>query len=229
VEYLHKGKITVVDEMHEDCSVFIFGTANFQNAAFASVLTSELGFHCTCHGDPAEIMEKLKSCMAKAKILMIDCATNDFDAFLADAGSNGSAYREGIVPALYNLEPGMGIEKRAFTRGVRGFFYRQDSLDLMLRGIRALRAGELWMSRNFLMEFALMGGGKTSGAKREKTLLTQRETQILALVSGGAGNEEIAEKLALSPHTVKTHLYNVFKKIKVPNRFQAALWAAKYL
>jgi LuxR family transcriptional regulator, positive regulator of biofilm formation len=48
-------------------------------------------------------------------------------------------------------------------------------------------------------------------------------------VGSGAQNDEIAEKLFISPHTVKTHLYHIFKKISVPNRLQAALWVAKNL
>jgi DNA-binding CsgD family transcriptional regulator len=49
------------------------------------------------------------------------------------------------------------------------------------------------------------------------------------MISVGAKNEEIADKLFISPNTVKTHIYNIFKKIDVPNRLQAALWAAKHL
>ena len=49
------------------------------------------------------------------------------------------------------------------------------------------------------------------------------------MISTGAKNEEIAAELYISPNTVKTHIYNIFKKIDVPNRLQAVLWAAKNL
>jgi len=45
----------------------------------------------------------------------------------------------------------------------------------------------------------------------------------------GASNMEIADSLFLSEHTVKTHLYNVFKKLNVKNRTQAVTWAKEYL
>jgi LuxR family transcriptional regulator of csgAB operon len=63
----------------------------------------------------------------------------------------------------------------------------------------------------------------------DTTGLTAREVQILAMVAVGSKNEDIADKLCISPHTVKTHIYNIFKKINVPNRLQAALWAANNL
>jgi LuxR family transcriptional regulator of csgAB operon len=66
-------------------------------------------------------------------------------------------------------------------------------------------------------------------SKKEVVFLTQRELEILSMVVSGATNEEIAARVCISPHTVKTHIYNIFKKINVPNRLQAALWAAKNL
>jgi len=49
------------------------------------------------------------------------------------------------------------------------------------------------------------------------------------MVAVGATNDEISDKLCISPHTVKAHLYRIFRKINVPNRVQASLWAAQNL
>lgn len=59
--------------------------------------------------------------------------------------------------------------------------------------------------------------------------LTQREVEILDLIATGFSNQQIADELFISPHTVKTHLHNIFKKINVKRRLQAALWAAQNL
>ncbi len=59
--------------------------------------------------------------------------------------------------------------------------------------------------------------------------LTQREKEILDLIATGFSNQQIADELFISPHTVKTHLHNIFKKINVKRRLQAALWAAQNL
>ena len=62
-----------------------------------------------------------------------------------------------------------------------------------------------------------------------RNLLTRREKQILSLTATGATNTEIANNLNVSMHTVKTHIYNLFKKIDVSNRIQAVNWAKENL
>ena len=64
---------------------------------------------------------------------------------------------------------------------------------------------------------------------KKKKLLTPRQVEILALVAIGVTDTEIAEKLGRSTSTVKGHLNKIFKKINVPNRRQAILWALKNL
>ena len=59
--------------------------------------------------------------------------------------------------------------------------------------------------------------------------LNQREIEILTLVAAGYTNLEIAEKVGIHRNSVQSQLRDIFKKINVPNRLQAILWAAKNL
>ncbi len=57
--------------------------------------------------------------------------------------------------------------------------------------------------------------------------LTQREREVLCLVANGITNRDIAEKLNISQHTVKSHVVHIFNKLGVNDRTQAAVWAVK--
>ncbi|MEJ2725339.1 MAG: response regulator transcription factor [Deltaproteobacteria bacterium] len=131
--------------------------------------------------------------------------------------------------ALFNVLPNLGIEEEALSRGVRGFFYVEDTLEQLQKGIMAIFEGELWVSRGIMSKFVLDKKEYQAGSQKNSTLLTRREIEILSLVAAGATNEDVAKTLFISPNTVRTHIYNIFKKINVPNRLQAALWAAKNL
>ncbi|TOB46535.1 helix-turn-helix transcriptional regulator, partial [Vibrio parahaemolyticus] len=55
--------------------------------------------------------------------------------------------------------------------------------------------------------------------------LTRREIQVLKMLKEGGSNMEIADSLFISEHTIKSHLYNIFRKLEVKNRTQATSWA----
>ena len=62
-------------------------------------------------------------------------------------------------------------------------------------------------------------------AMRERSPLSQREREIVALVAQGFKNKEMAEKMFISEQTVKNHLHNIFDKLGVSDRLELALYA----
>lgn len=61
----------------------------------------------------------------------------------------------------------------------------------------------------------------------KKNALTAREIEMLQLIGQGLGNQEMARRLFLSEKTVKNHLTNIFRKLNVSDRTQAAIYAIK--
>ena len=96
-----------------------------------------------------------------------------------------------------------------------------DAIRLPGKGIR----GAVYIMRNNERE----SNSQNASCKTVSLSLTGSEIELLAYVAAGITDEEIAEKLDISISTVETLLSNVFKKIGVPNRLQAALWVAKNL
>jgi DNA-binding NarL/FixJ family response regulator len=207
---------------------FILSSANLHNELLIYVLEKEFACKCSLieHIDSLPVADPPES---NNRLLLIDYSTHDYEKTLADIVGNGQIKISSYIIALHNLQHNMKIEKRALLHGIQGFFYKQDNLKIFLKGIKSLYSGETWIQRDILVRCVKEDGKSMGSFVREKTGLSHREMEILAMVSLGLANEAIAAKLYISPHTVKTHLYNVFKKINVPNRLQAALWAAKHL
>lgn len=70
----------------------------------------------------------------------------------------------------------------------------------------------------------LLWGGRNNDIQ---LTLTVREMEVLRLVAEGCTNPEISQILAISCHTVKTHVVHIFNKLGVNARTQAAVWAAR--
>jgi len=213
-----------------DRAIHIHGPQKLQNALLAALLARETGARCLTGENFNRQSVSNGPAKAARDLVLLDCAGKDTDACLeALEAGYGNFSRGDHWVALFNVTPSPAFEKKALETGVRGFFYAEDSPEQLCKGVRAILAGELWVSRDILTTFFLENKKEGQIKKKADPKLTPRESEILALVSAGAGNEEIADKLCISPHTVKTHIYNIFKKINVPNRLQAALWAVKNL
>jgi ATP/maltotriose-dependent transcriptional regulator MalT len=164
------------------------------------------------------------------RLILWDCMGSELEACLSALAEDGFGNLAQDLLGLFNLRRGAGMEEQSLALGVRAFFYQGDSIDQLMKGIRAIFQGELWLSRKIMTRYILHNDAhpflrKENGAR----LLTSREKEVLSMIAQGASNEMISDQLCISRHTVKTHLYNIFRKIRVPNRLQAVLWAAKHL
>ncbi|MGE4291663.1 MAG: LuxR C-terminal-related transcriptional regulator [Desulfovibrio sp.] len=131
------------------------------------------------------------------------------------------------ILALFNADHDPSLMDSALRHGIRGVFFENDTLEHVARGLTAISRGELWYTRDVLTR-GLQKELDSTGSNGPEPL-TRKEKEILAAVAAGATNKEIADKMFISVHTVKTHLYNIYRKINAANRLQATLWATKNL
>ena len=208
--------------------VHIIGPLKFQNTLMAWYLQENTGLTCACSknlntdsfsGPPG----------AKITLILLDCLGNDLTSLWSTIRSFLDSGNKGYYIAIFNMPTGQPFGNDLVKKGIRGIFYNSDPLPNLAKGVPAILNGELWYSRKDLMKCLLDSNTASEFSLELKGLLTSREKEILILIASGISNTQIAEKLNISRNTVKTHLYNIYNKIKVPNRLQAALWAAKHL
>jgi DNA-binding CsgD family transcriptional regulator len=209
-------------------TIHIVGPHLFCNELLGNMIESETGARCLCVKSFENITETSRN-GSQQELFLWDCLGKNHDEFVAEFESSAEKIAGSGFVALFNVRHGLGIEDSCVDQGVRGIFYEDDKISHFLKGISAVLKGELWFSRDVMTKFILDERDDEKASMRVGKILTQRETEILSLVAVGCKNEEIADKLCVSPHTIKTHLYNLYKKINVTNRLQATLWAAKKL
>jgi len=222
---MDKNSATLTDRV-----IYIICDCRLQNELMASFLHQKTGTKCLTAGNVRDIPTIDDKNTESPRLILLDCLGEDQEDLLVKLESfdKKKIFSHDLV-VLFNLSPCLRIEEEAVMRGVRGFFYTHDPLDRFQKGIRGVFNGELWLSRQIMTKFILGNKGRRRFSRTDTTNLTPRESEILDMLATGTKNVEIASNLYISPHTVKTHLHNIYKKIKVSNRLEAACWAAENL
>jgi len=137
---------------------------------------------------------------------------------------------------LVNLSAGDINEAVAIQRGCTGAIYENLRADEVIKAIYAVQQNEYWFSRkniSLALSNALQHGSASQAAQltQEQLItinsLTRREKAIVSLVCKGSSNNDIAESLFISCHTVKTHIYSAFRNTQCKNRVELIYWAMK--
>jgi len=204
---------------------YIVGHRRLENELMASYLERQTGGECFV----IENINHIPKNNDRPKLVFWNCYKKDLKNLLAELRAYNIHKQSANHIVLFNVPTDLKFEKKFVLEGIHGFFYEHNPLDVFLKGVRAVIDGKLWLSRDMMTKCIFEGANDNRSLTSDIKDLTERETEILALVAVGSTNEEIADRLCISPNTVKSHLYKIFKKINVPNRVQASLWAAKNL
>lgn len=202
--------------------IAIVGGCQIHNQLLAACIEEQTGAQSVT----AMSIDALGNAFESSRICFLNCAkekrANIIDILRHDF--NRHHYTGSLI--LLGLTLGIEIEKAALTFGVRGFLYQNDSVDTLLKAIEAVLCGEVWMTRKM---FSQCLDSQHTFLGNQGSELTTRELEILKILPKGHSNEMIAEALCISPHTVKSHLSNIFKKINVHNRRHAVNWIDEHL
>ena len=120
----------------------------------------------------------------------------------------------------------------AIRMGCSGIVPKTTSTELLLKSIRKVHAGEIWLDRlstaDVIRRLSKKGAGNVAarqGLREQGAALSTREREIVGLIAQGFKNKDMAERLFISEQTVKNHLHNIFDKLGVSDRLELALYA----
>ncbi|HZR64614.1 MAG TPA: response regulator transcription factor [Terriglobales bacterium] len=121
------------------------------------------------------------------------------------------------------------VAVQAFRAGARGLFCLADSsFQLFCECIERVHRGEIFATNqqlSYLLDSVCqLPSMRVFGASGE-CLLTSREEQVVALVTDGLSNRDVANELGLSEHTVKKYLFRIFEKLGISSRVELVLYA----
>ena len=113
----------------------------------------------------------------------------------------------------------------AMRAGARGYILKGADQNEMLRAIRSVGRGEALFGPTIATRLMNYFTTPAEASRQAFPELTPREVEILELIAQGLDNPEIARRLSISSKTVRNHVSNIFNKLQVTDRVQAALRA----
>jgi two-component system, NarL family, nitrate/nitrite response regulator NarL len=160
-----------------------------------------------------EITEQME--LHRPDILLMDLTSDVTFGVLSGLREAVSASK--IVLWVHEISTELALQ--AVSLGVRGILRRTLPVETLIRCLISVNEGELWFEK------ALTDSILTA----RRYSLTRREGQLVALLSQGLKNKEIAFQLSISEGTVKVYMSRLFQKLGVNDRFELALYGLRNL
>lgn len=169
-----------------------------------------------------ECLEKLEECNPEVLLLDINMPEKNGIEVLKQMKEENIEIKV-LILTVHNE---MDYLMKAVDIGVDGYILKDSESSELKKAIKAVRNGENYIQPSLIP--ALNSQLLSRDTDKDKiSFLTNRELEVLVQVANGMFNKEIATNLNISERTVKNHISNIFKKIDVSDRTQAAVFAIK--
>jgi two-component system, NarL family, nitrate/nitrite response regulator NarL len=162
-------------------------------------------------------------------LLDLDIAGQNGLDILPDLLAGAPRARVLVLTGARDLE----THRDAMRFGASGVLVKDRAGEVLLKAIQKVREGEVWLDRvtmhHVLAEMRTAGLPQVADPEQAKiATLSDREREVLALVSQGLKNREIAERLFISEHTVRHHIGAIFAKLGVSDRLELILYTYRH-
>ncbi len=115
----------------------------------------------------------------------------------------------------------------AFRNGAHGIFHREKTVETFCKCLHSVAQGQVWASSaemHYLLEALSSGPPAPAFNSRVEALLTKTELAIVRLVTEGLKNREVAQRLGITEHTVRNHLFRIFDKLGLSSRVELVIY-----
>jgi two-component system nitrate/nitrite response regulator NarL len=181
-------------------------------------------------GDRSQALAAAAAANADVILLDIDLSGDRATDFLPELLACSGRARVLMLTGLRDQE----LHRDSVRLGARGVLLKDQAAGSLLKAIRKVHEGELWLDRSLTADLitaltAEGDGAKAADPEQAKiATLTAREREVIGLVADGHKNRDIASRLFISDTTVRHHLTAVFAKLDVPDRLTLALYAFRH-
>lgn len=169
-----------------------------------------------------DCLEKLKTCKPDVLLLDIDMPKKNGMQVLKIFKEQKVIQKVLVLTVHNQIEYLMG----AMDLGVNGYILKDSESRELKKAIFTICEGKTYLPSSLV---PLMNSKKMQKNVDSEKIdsLTKRELEVLKLLAVGMYNKEVAQNLAISERTVKNHVSNIFKKLEVTDRTQAAVFAIR--
>ncbi len=156
-------------------------------------------------------------------LLDLDLGADDGVSLLPELNAAAAELRVLILTGLRDLAP----QRRAVRTGAMGIVMKDTSLETVVKAIRRVNAGEIWLDRSVIASVLREEpeAREVGGPAPSLSALTAREREIVAQISAGLKNQQIADRLHISEATVRHHLTSIFSKLDLSDRLGLVIYA----